>query len=227
MDKIQILNLVLEVTRNCNIQCSHCLRGAKQNKNIDTKYIDSLLSQVDYISSITFSGGEPSLNVKAIDYFLAECIRLKIGIGGFYIATNGINIKESFVISCLRLYFYCDEKEMCSVQVSNDYYHAEEDNYNTDLLSGLSFFNRKHEQEAEVLKYPINEGFYAENYGDGKNITVYDPIESVEAFNNTSLYLNCNGEIINDCDWSYENQSSHKLCNVNELTNFYKTLTED
>ena len=28
-------NLILEITRKCNFQCKHCLRGNSQNKNID------------------------------------------------------------------------------------------------------------------------------------------------------------------------------------------------
>ena len=128
MKKVEsIYNLIIEVTRKCNTQCDHCLRGDRENKNIDYKFIDSLLNQVENINSVTFTGGEPSLNVDAIEYFLQQCKEKDIYIGYFFIVTNGININASFVIACLKLYAYCEEKEMCQVLVSNDSYHAYEE----------------------------------------------------------------------------------------------------
>ena len=62
---ISIQNLAIEVTRKCNIKCAHCLRGDSQNKDIDLKYIDILLDQVNYIGHFCPTGGEPSLNIKA------------------------------------------------------------------------------------------------------------------------------------------------------------------
>jgi hypothetical protein len=35
-------------------------------------------------------------------------------------------------------------------------------------------------------------------------------------------YLNCNGNIINGCDWSYENQEKYKICAVEDLKMFLK-----
>ena len=66
-----ISNLVVEVTRRCNMSCDHCLRGCGQNMDLQDKHIETLTSQLEngYISNITFSGGEPSLNVKAIESF--------------------------------------------------------------------------------------------------------------------------------------------------------------
>lgn len=86
---ITLDTLIIEVTRKCNMQCDHCLRGEAQRSNIDHSYITSLLENVSYISSLTFSGGEPSLNVKAIQFTLQELVRLNIPVNNFYIVTNG------------------------------------------------------------------------------------------------------------------------------------------
>ena len=59
-------NIAIEVTRKCNMGCEHCLRGNAQNMDIDFGYIDSFLNDVSSIGTITFSGGEPALNVEAI-----------------------------------------------------------------------------------------------------------------------------------------------------------------
>lgn len=228
MKKIEsISNLVVEVTRRCNMKCMHCLRGGVQNKNIDLRYIDTLLNQVENINGVTFTGGEPSLYVEAISCFLDRAKEKGINIGFFYIATNGLKINEDFVVACLKLYSYCWEKEMCMVQVSNDYYHAEEGNYNTNLLDGLSFFSRKSEKESDNYgagRYLINEGRALSNFGKGGRDLDISPIEDAEDFNESEIYLNCNGEIVNGCDLSYVNQKKHILCNVSELAQYYNTL---
>ena len=225
---INISNLIIEVTRKCNIECTHCLRGNAQKKDIMLAYIDELLCQTKYIDNITFSGGEPSLNVKAIDYFLTTAKSYAVSIGRFYIATNGITINENFVIACLRLYVYSEDKESNMVVVSNDEFHASEENYNTELLDGLSFFSRKHIKEG--YNYAggstlIREGRAAENFNCRTIFPVSD-IKTIDDFNDASIYLNAKGEIINGCDWSYVNQSKHILCKVGQLTEFYESLIE-
>lgn len=112
---MEINNLIIEVTRICNMKCVHCLRGTAENKTMKKEYIDSLLNQITNISNVTFSGGEPSLNVEIMEYFLSVAKAKKINIGSFYIATNGKHVSESFVIFCLKMFSYCEEKEMCLI----------------------------------------------------------------------------------------------------------------
>lgn len=47
-------NLVLEVTRRCNIRCGHCLRGDVLNLDMPNELIERLLSMTDTIGSVTF-----------------------------------------------------------------------------------------------------------------------------------------------------------------------------
>lgn len=221
-----VQNLVIEITRRCNMSCEHCLRGEAQNKNIKLKYIDSLLSQCDSIGNVTFTGGEPSLNVPAIDYFLKKAKEMNVLIGGFYIATNGLTITEEFILACLRLYSYSEEKDICSVHVSNDVFHANEGNYDTELLDGLSFFSRRFSEEGyDYNRYRglLKEGRADENFGDGRKVTVIE-VTTKDDLDSTEVVLNCNGQIINGCDWSYKSQMKHILCSVDKLSEYYETL---
>lgn len=66
-------NVVIEITRRCNMCCAHCLRGDAENVDIQEKYIDAFLdsfSNGGYIGTIIFTGGEISLNIPAIRYIL-------------------------------------------------------------------------------------------------------------------------------------------------------------
>jgi hypothetical protein len=40
------------------------------------------------------------------------------------------------------------------------------------------------------------------------------------------FYLNCKGEIINGCDWSYSSQRKHKICDVADLGSYKETIPE-
>jgi len=223
---LQLSNLIVEVTRKCNMFCNHCLRGDIENMDLQEKYIDSLLNQVSYICDVTFTGGEPSLNVPIMEYFLKECKRREIGIGNFYIATNGLKVSEEFVTFSLRLYSYCDEKDMCFVHVSNDYYHQVEGSYSTELLDGLSFFSRKFDKEG--FNYNNNETVIRQGRGEdfgGADLETYD-ITTKDDLNDTQIYLNCNGDIVNGCDLSYKNQDKHILCKVQDLTEFIEELED-
>lgn len=225
---MKISNLIVEVTRKCNMFCDHCLRGEMENLDQKKEYIDSLLSQVEYISTVTFTGGEPSLNVPIMDYFLQRCKELNVSVGGFYIATNGLKIGEDFVMFCLRMFSYCEEKDMCQIHVSNDYYHQLEGGYSTELLDGLSFFGRKFEKEGHnyyndetLIKQGRGEGF-----SKGKYVSYSDVESKSDLEENTEVYLNCNGDIINGCDLSYDNQEQYVLCHVDNFTEFVNGLED-
>lgn len=61
-----VSNVVIEITRRCNMCCAHCLRGDAENIDIQERYIDAFLDSFEKgacISYIVFSGGEISLNI--------------------------------------------------------------------------------------------------------------------------------------------------------------------
>lgn len=212
---MNIENMIIEVTRKCQFKCQHCLRGASQNKDLNNDYIDLLLEKVNCIGSITFSGGEPSLNVSAINRFLNVCEKNSISVGSFYISTNGKDIPIDFVVSCIKLYSYCDEKECCAVRISNDYYHQIEGKYDTTLLDALSFSGRKNLKEGSNDFYLLKQGF-ATTTG---SLDVSDEGFVVEGDRvSGEVYLNALGEIISGCDWSYENQKNHKVCSARQIS---------
>jgi hypothetical protein len=168
------------------------------------------------------------MNVEAISYFLKKAKELNISIDGFYIATNGLTISEEFILVCLRLFSYAQAKDLCSVHVSNDVFHANEGSYNTELLDGLSFFGRKFSEERYNYygyRALIGEGRAKENFGDTRKVFT-TKVETKNDLDSTDVVLNCNGQIINGCDWSYASQKKHMLCSVDKLSEYYEALPE-
>jgi organic radical activating enzyme len=223
---MELNNLIIEVTRKCNMSCDHCLRGDQQNIDIDLSYIEDLLKQVTHISSITFTGGEPSLNVPAINFTLSKAKEFGISIGFFYIATNAKKVTEDFIMSCLKLYAYCDEKDCCRVDISNDYYHLLEGSYDSEILDCLSFVGRKYRDEGETFDKNVlllDEG-NAKINNIGHRVIEKNEIISEKDFNDAELYLNCFGNIIIGCNWSYINQDYNIFCDVKDLKKKYMLL---
>ncbi len=66
--KISIDSLVIETTQKCNMQCYHCLRGAARRNNTSRQMINRIFDLFNgYISTLTVGGGEPSMNIDALE----------------------------------------------------------------------------------------------------------------------------------------------------------------
>lgn len=213
---IRIDNLIIEVTRKCNLHCDHCLRGEAQNIDMCLTYIDTLFEKIDSIGVLTFSGGEPSLNVPKMVSILELAKSHNIDIGNFYLATNGTNSSNEFIHFLIDMFLYCSDNEITQVQISNDCYHdIDEIEENRDRLKCLKFVSDKFKHdgydyfERHVGNTLLKQGKNKE--GEGRklieqeiDINVFDNDLSIEG----DLYLNCLGFLIKGCDFSYEEQNN-------------------
>ena len=205
-------NIAIEVTRKCNMGCAHCLRGNAQNLDIDFGYIDSFLSYVSSIGTITFSGGEPALNVNVIEKTLEYCKEREIEVGGFYIVTNGKENVLELSVAALKWYAYCWEKEMCGLALSKDMFHENIPIENEEILRGLSFFredkftdfnrvNLIEEGRAIDLNGIINTKFRdADFHNETVDADLFD--DTLEVY--SMLYLSADGQVKSNCDSSYD-----------------------
>lgn len=210
-----ITDVMIEATRKCNMNCDHCLRGKQENIEQTKENIDILFSKVSYISCLMFTGGEPSLNPSIIEYCIESAKRNNVDIANFWLATNGKEIKEDFIVACLRLYAYCTDRETTGVMLSVDRFH---DVYQKDyeLLQGLSFFSERPSPKDDSNL--INQGNAKENelgerepHFDNYEIDGKDILEGL-------IYMNCKGDILNCCDLSFEEQEFNVICKVSELS---------
>ena len=216
--KTQLDYLVLETTRRCNMKCAHCLRGPAQNKDMPYEVIDNALKDVSYIGCITFGGGEPTLNVEAIEYTLRVCIERGINVMNFYVVTNGKQVTKRFIYAMMSWYFYTTEcggdPEYSGVAMSQDMFHEKVPSKNVIRLSSLSFF-KDTEKRTDWNKIPvINEGnalFLSDVPKREKVRSDYvtaDWINDELVLNDTILYVTVDGDVFLDCDLSYESQAN-------------------
>lgn len=222
---LSLYNLVIETTRRCNLECTHCLRGKRQNLNMNTFFMHQLFKEIDYISCVTFTGGEPTLpsGLKAIEYYINHGPET----GSFYIVTNGKKRRAEFPSLVMKLWNFCDDNDISSIDISYDQYHGVE-NYQRHTFEAWLTETMLYEYGIELpmnrkeVYNVIMEG-KAKEWGNREpkkeeiiwNYGYDDDKENIEV-REGNIYLNCKGEVIAGCDWSYENQSDHIICTVED-----------
>ena len=227
-------NVVIEVTRRCNMCCAHCLRGDAEAVDIQEKYIDAFLdsfANAGYISSLTFTGGEISLNIPAIRYTLNAVRERNISVGSFYMVTNGkaVDKMADLALASLECWNSCDDKDdySCGLCISSDDFHEEISSESASILSGLKY-NRDDKVTDFRKHYLINEG--RAKTINANQILKREPMVSkltIEYERNCAqrseagiditdgeLYLNAIGDVVVGCDWSYESQKKYRIGNV-------------
>jgi MoaA/NifB/PqqE/SkfB family radical SAM enzyme len=203
------------------MKCSHCLRGNAQCLNISNEIINRVLDQISYMSSVTFTGGDPSLNVPAIEHF-TDAIRMRrIGPEDFYVVTNGKKNATKLASALINLFAIIGadvRNEVTALCMSRDPFHEQVPIPN--IFRALTFF----QEEGHVMKDThnlINEG-RAKQWQMGTREVEVRPFENTDGYEedtfyvSESLYIAANGNVISACDLSYKRIDAESFGNVLE-----------
>jgi len=233
MKQYSIGNLIIEVTRQCNMFCDHCLRGDAQRCDLDLQHVETLFQHVESIDTLTLTGGEPSLVPHIIDGIIELASKYHIPIERFYMATNGMDISDKFMLTLIKLWNYCensdDEYDSC-LDISNDGYHGYEEEY-YKKLSVFKFTRKKSSEDYKSYDDSlIKAGRVLDNYSSdiGRDNTIYCFEVEEDNIGDANIYLNCNGDILPDCDLSYDQQDEEALivCNIHEVEDLGKAYED-
>jgi hypothetical protein len=180
------------------------------------------LVDVSSIGTITFTGGEPSLNVPFIRYFTEYVRGWRIPVERFYVITNGKVASKALAEALTKLSWWCGCPDECSLIISQDNFHREL-GYNQwpaiECYEYLPFFHGG-ERKGDI-EYPLNQGLALEN-GIGLRNERLDPIiltveeDGSVSQNEGTVYVNVNGDVVPSCDLSYDNQDLEKVGSVYE-----------
>ena len=122
MNKYVFAGLTVELTRKCNMNCPHCGRGDAQDKTMSTDTIDKLIEDVDKVSFLSVTGGEPLLEMDRLLY-LIQSISNKWDIVALDIVTNG-SILDERIIGAFETFCSVDPKRNVLFSISKDEYHT-------------------------------------------------------------------------------------------------------
>lgn len=100
MWKLDVRNLTLEITRRCNMSCIHCLRGEAENVDMTENILQAVLAPISHISTITFTGGEPALQISCMENTLRIVKERGIPVNSGFLATNGLQVTDQFLSIC-------------------------------------------------------------------------------------------------------------------------------
>ena len=117
---MELDNLYLELTRNCTLQCEHCLKGEREAKDMSLETIDLIFKDIKKINTLLLSGGEPLINKKALEY-IAQLIDEKgIKVNRIGLITNGTICNKNIIEILQELKKRCDSFQFI---LSSDLFH--------------------------------------------------------------------------------------------------------
>jgi hypothetical protein len=206
--EIYVNSLIVEVTRRCNMECPHCIRGDARRKDISPEIIDETFRQTDGLGCIVPTGGEPFL----VPDLTAKVLRLAAekGATGFFVATNGtVSPFSEGGAKVLRAACEIDrpDSETSWFRVS-DPFHTGLPAREWDMIACV-------EKDRSVYK-PISRGRaeYAtlfETRDDDIRLPCFELTRShLPGIMFELLYVNALGDVYSDCDLSYEMQKDLK-----------------
>ena len=212
---MQIDQLVLELTRRCNLKCEHCLRGNAQNKDIDTNVIKQFfdMNNIKHINDLTFTGGEPCLNPKAMIEIVNHIEATGIGIGLFYMATNGTVFDYRMIEPLYKLHDmvweHNGEENLFNLMISEDEYHENEGRV---IHPAWGLINHGTKRGPEY-KHVMAEGRGKVLNPQGMKVKEYDWIwdDEGDRMDEGMIYINALGMIVKDCDYSYTTQKKRTI----------------
>ena len=122
MKKLKFRSVAIEITRNCNLQCAHCMRGEAQNITISQDILDIFFSQVKAIDTIYFTGGEPLLEINTIDY-VVDCIaKYDIDVKALSLISNG-TINDERILEVYGKFVSGGIDRTADLIISSDKFH--------------------------------------------------------------------------------------------------------
>lgn len=205
--KLEIEELTLEVTRACNMNCPHCLRGGPGQGRMSARALHDLLRQTESIGNVTFTGGEPSLAIDVMKKFTLLCQSYNIPVQSFFIATNGKQNLERLTLFALQFWTECQDRDACALALSLDPYH--EPIREPNILQGLKFYSDSKTVPPDRLDWEIPAGSALDNGIGSRNTRhVTEKFQFGRAAKKSNvhveqLYLSSNGLVYPDCDLSW------------------------
>jgi MoaA/NifB/PqqE/SkfB family radical SAM enzyme len=221
--ELKINTLILEITRRCNLSCGHCLRGNQQNMDMFYEIIDKTLQDIDSIWFMDFTGGEPLLHTKAIHYTFDKLHELEIPFDNFWLATNGYLYKRALIKRLNKEYEYCKDLT-CNefyggIAISLDEFHGFEKDEIYWKFANLPYYRTDKESKKGERREWINIG-NAKKHGYGRrNLDVDKDLHyelEEDKLTIEQIYINAKGDVLQECDLSYDLQEEYKLGNVLE-----------
>lgn len=131
---LDLSELRIEITRDCNLNCPHCMRyepdesmDAYRGTVIAPEVIDALFDRYRHIELLLLTGGEPMLHPEMITYIVDKIIEKQVYVEQIQVITNGTIASKEAVTALNKAYEYITEncvdwKYPVHIGISTDYH---------------------------------------------------------------------------------------------------------
>lgn len=163
--------------------CKHCLRGPSEEKNADIKLFPNIFCEITEIDELTFTGGEPGLNIQYVTMILEYCKSNHIKVNSVYLATNGTVNQDELINTINEWLAYC----MFVTKIKDLHEYLQQ--YHFRLACSIDDFHMKLD---------------ADSYNKFKNLPYYDDSKEVSYLENNYYLIESGNVLINELDSSGE-----------------------
>ncbi len=231
--KIIYDSIQFELTRRCNQECMHCCRGKSQNVDLTKEIVDNFFEKndINMIHYLMFSGGEPTLNGKMLEYIVDTIILKNIPVYTFGLSINGLNYNESLINGLVKLNNHCKKFSSKEYErygflfISESQYHKSYDEKIIDKLKKYPFFLepqgvRQIEPENLLPYGNAYKNNLTNNKPDFEEITDYNSTFEIKRDHDEEYlciecqYISSNGNVHKDGCISYDMIDEYKIGNV-------------
>ena len=222
--KLSLSSLSIECTRRCNMKCAHCMRGPAQAKDLNPEAVYRMFEHIDYIGSITPTGGEPSLNPDALNTIADAIRKYSVTVSGIYIVTNGKQVSDDFISGLMNAMLATEMDEYSSgIALSVDMFHDHISAENIKKLRLFAGFDMESKKTDWTKIPPIARGRASSltsviarhrDYGNAFYDAEIDENDRKINIPDGQLALTVDGNIVSDCDYAYRDVRRLTICNV-------------
>lgn len=154
---MRIDRLYLELTRNCTLECEHCLRGNKEKKDMDVLTLENSLKDIEVINTLLLTGGEPLLNIEILKALPRIIEKYNIQVNNISIITNGTVESIEHIRALKKISESCNSFDLV---LSSDLFHRLE--WNRLKLNDVVENNFKiYQQFFSMRKFLDNDSFHS------------------------------------------------------------------
>lgn len=152
-------NLHLQLTRNCTLECEHCLRGDRERVNMNPAVLDEIFKDVKKVGVLLLTGGEPLIAIQALEHLVELLKRKQVKVSKILLITNGTVLSDRV----LRVLRELQDNSYLVLKLSTDIFHnlelekrgmVELRERNLGILSDNKFYNFSEYGKDEVRNWP-------------------------------------------------------------------------
>lgn len=191
MERLNVRSLLLELTRNCNIECKHCFRGDSQDIYMSLDIIDYLFKNVCRINELLLTGGEPFLAVEQLKCIRDNILKDYTNVGDIIIVTNGTIL----TLDIIDLLTDISTRANVVIRISNDYFHELELN-NKNLISVKERNIKLLKQDFSIEEEKPSKIYVVDRIGRAYNLTDEDLININK--NQETKYIFSNNRLLQE-----------------------------